>query len=269
MNDASGDGLLTPSRFVLARGIRATRSHGWTRKLANEFEYFPLYVRLLLLDCADMSNEEFGAYVRLFLQSWDANPVGYIPSDDVQLARLARSKSDEWARVKHAVLSRFKLDGKGRMYQKRLLETYQALRRKNKAKSAVAKHAAKARWEKEKHANAMRMQSVPDAIGKEKVNSSLSPPAGENDPDPILVQVRHYFQAPGQPLVWNQHDQDRLVALVRAKSWPWCEKAIAGRLSEGDGTPIRTLYDREFKPKKNGHTQTTKLPTKTVVYGER
>jgi uncharacterized protein YdaU (DUF1376 family) len=221
-----------------------------------------------------MSNEEFGAYVRLFLQSWDAHPVGYIPSDDVQLARLARSRSDEWARVKTAVLSRFKLDGKGRMYQKRLLETYQALRRKHKAKSAVAKHAAKARWEKEKHANALRMQSDPDAIGKEKVNSSLSPPTGANEPDPVVVQVRHYFQAPGQPLIWNQKDQDRLVELVKLMGWPWCEKAIPGRLSEGDGTPIETLFNREVKgDRKNGRpnhgTKSKSLPTKTVVYGER
>ena len=197
-----------------------------------------------------MSNEEFGAYCRLFMQSWDQNPVAHIPSSGPTLAKLARCKDDaEWTRVEAAVMSRFKDAKDGTKYQKRLRDTYRALKSSLKAKSAIAKHAANARWEKEKHANALRGHSPGNANGKEKENT-LSPPAGAKGPDPLIVQVRQFFHAPGQPLVWNQSDQDKLVELVRAKGWPWCEKAISGRIDEGDGKPIDTLHKREFKTKR-------------------
>lgn len=73
-----------------------------------------------------------------------------------------------------------------------------------------------------------------------------------SEPDPVLVQVRQFFNS--GPLVWTKPDQDKLIALVRARGWPWCDKAIAGRMSEGDGTPIQTLYKREFG--KNGKAST-------------
>lgn len=168
--------------------------------MANQFEYFPLHYRKLLADTDLMTTEEFGAYVRLLLKAWDERPVGTLPQDDSQLARMARVTLDVWKSMKPVVLARFQpVKQKGeRLSQKFMRQIYQQIREQTQERSEAGSHAAKARWAKEKHADALRPQSDRNAIQTGKVKKKYKSaraqggsggPAGHNGSDTALAMA--------------------------------------------------------------------------------
>lgn len=128
--------------------------------MANEFDYFPFFLRLFMADTADMSTAGIGAYMLLLVRAWDEKPVGTIPTDDETLSRWTRLSAIAWSSVKPEVLSRFQplRPGETRYTQKKMRKVYETLRRMKKDKSDVNRAAAKARWDREKDANALHPQ---------------------------------------------------------------------------------------------------------------
>src|SRR6202012_4917000 len=57
-----------------------------------------------------------GAYVFLLCQAWLQEPIGTLPSDDTELADLARVSLEEWHALKPLLMPAFKHDENGRLY---------------------------------------------------------------------------------------------------------------------------------------------------------
>jgi uncharacterized protein YdaU (DUF1376 family) len=236
---------------VKARLVRDRTVKERNRELANEFDYFPLFYRQLLIDTADMTTLEFGAYMRLLLHAWDQQPAGTLPSDGTTLARIARVAEDtEWSKVSRAVLSRFKPGGKGRIRQKKMCEVYADLQNRAKSKRDSGINGAKARWDKNKHANALRSHTDRNA-NKSKSNESNHIRAGEKedppkdpDPDPLVVQARDYIDKHPLLPIWSQRMQDDLVELVKLKPWPYVETSIDNAIASKEPDPIGEVLKR-------------------------
>lgn len=159
--------------------------------MANEFDYFPLYFRRLLIDTDDMTTLEFGAYMRLLLKAWDEKIPGTLPNIPSDLARKARVDDAVWEQVSPTVLSRFKNLDRPHISQKKMRQVYADLRRLKKTKSSQASAAAKSMWDRKKHADALREHSGGNANETEtKIkNSPPKPPqAGAGEGEKNLIQ---------------------------------------------------------------------------------
>ena len=103
----------------------------------SELPYISLVVDEEIAEGSDLSNEEFGALMRVKLAMWKAG--GFL--DEEKLARTARAGS-RWGKIAPAVLSKLTLDG-GKVSSpsllRRLLITCE--RRVKNAKAGKARHA--------------------------------------------------------------------------------------------------------------------------------
>jgi uncharacterized protein YdaU (DUF1376 family) len=70
-------------------------------------------------DTRHLSREEHGAYFLLLGEAW--NRGGFLPDDDVMLARWALATPEEWARLKPVVMALFK-PARGKWRHKRIVE---------------------------------------------------------------------------------------------------------------------------------------------------
>lgn len=70
-----------------------------------------------------MSGEAVKAYVYLLCRAWHEAPIATLPNDDAQLAKMARLSLTEWEAVKSEVLTQFKLNGTGRIFNEKLKKT--------------------------------------------------------------------------------------------------------------------------------------------------
>lgn len=60
-----------------------------------------------------MTNEQAGAYIRLFCMAWLSDPPGTLPNDDDRLAALCQANAMAWSGMKTAVMAPFVLkDGR-------------------------------------------------------------------------------------------------------------------------------------------------------------
>lgn len=66
--------------------------------------WMPLYIADYLADTAHLSAAEHGAYLLLIMHYWQA---GTLPTDDRQLARIARMTPSEWKRSRPTIASFF------------------------------------------------------------------------------------------------------------------------------------------------------------------
>ena len=89
---------------------------------------FPLYVRdwLCSRSIFSMSGDAAKAYTYLLCESWLQIPRATIPSDEKEIASMARVKDDDWPRIRVEIMKHFKKgtcqEHKGRLYSERLLE---------------------------------------------------------------------------------------------------------------------------------------------------
>lgn len=110
--------------------------------------------------------------------------------------------------------------------------------------------------------------------GRVKLDSSSSSsiPPVHDEPSILTVEVRNFLNGETALPLWNQNMQNQCEELVRAKGWPWVEKAVDGRIKDGDSDPIGSLFKRS---KRAGRTQEWRpptrkpLPSKVVIHGER
>lgn len=93
---------------------------------------------------AKANDSEWRAGVTLWLKSWDQTPAGSLPTDDVQLCRLAELGRDmaEWLRVKAVALTGWEECSDGRLYHQTVAEV---VNKALAAKVAQRERTAKAR----------------------------------------------------------------------------------------------------------------------------
>lgn len=97
---------------------------------------------------ARVSDAEWRAGVTLWLKSWDQTPAGSLPSDDVELARLAEFARDvkAWRKVKAGALHGWRECADGRLYHPVVAEyVLEAFLKRRKASDKGKAGAAK-RW---------------------------------------------------------------------------------------------------------------------------
>lgn len=110
-----------------------------------EFPALPLFTDALIADTEHLTNEEFGAYIRLLMIIW-RNANCRIPADAEWHMRRLRVNELEYKRLYEPLIKEFfKSDGNF-VTQKRLIKEFEYLR-STRTKQSVR---AKGRWNKEK-----------------------------------------------------------------------------------------------------------------------
>ena len=71
--------------------------------------WMPLYVGDYIADTAHLSTAEHGAYLLLMMHYW---AKGKLPTEDTQLARIARMTTKEWANARSVIAAFFSADWK-------------------------------------------------------------------------------------------------------------------------------------------------------------
>jgi uncharacterized protein YdaU (DUF1376 family) len=118
-----------------------------------EFPALPLWTDAYLADCQHLTRTEHGTYLLILLHMWRA-PEGKIPNDNAWLAKRLRCTLEEIANEVRPLIVEFCQTDGNWIWQKRLLDELNWVRKKQKKNTA----SAKARWKKEKsHANASEM----------------------------------------------------------------------------------------------------------------
>lgn len=70
-----------------------------------------------------MSGDAVKAYIYLLCRAWHEAPIATLPNDDAQLAKMARLSLPEWETVRDEVLTQFKSNGNGRIFNEKLKKT--------------------------------------------------------------------------------------------------------------------------------------------------
>lgn len=104
-----------------------------------EFPGFTIWTDAYLADTGHLTTLEHGAYFLLLMAMWRAG--GYLPNDDVKLARFCRLAPKDWAKIRDHLLEFFTEDG-GKITQGRLLDELEKARDRSRkaADSARAKY---------------------------------------------------------------------------------------------------------------------------------
>lgn len=134
---------------------------------------FSLYPKDLLSDanCASMSDEEFGCYMRLLLHCW---LEGFIPSDPARLARLTRRTRQSFDRIWPAIAPCFSPDGDN-LVQKRLEEERE--KQSRRAEENTAKGKKGGRPPKSSVSNKTEKPRLSSGLLTEKPGESLPSPS--------------------------------------------------------------------------------------------
>lgn len=109
-----------------------------------EFPALPIFTDALIADTGHLSDEEFGAYMRLLMLVW-RSPGCRIPNDDDWIKRRLCRDEVEYRRVSRPILHEF-FESSGNWWtQKRLKKEFEYLREQSQKQSARAK----SRWNKD------------------------------------------------------------------------------------------------------------------------
>jgi uncharacterized protein YdaU (DUF1376 family) len=101
-----------------------------------EYPGFTIWTDAYLADTTDLTTLEHGAYFLLLIAMWRAG--GYLPDDDVKLARYTRLGPKQWTSMR-AVLSEFLTIENGTVTQGRLLDELEKARSRSKKASESAR----------------------------------------------------------------------------------------------------------------------------------
>lgn len=181
------------------------------------FSYYP---KDLLTDTAHLSAEQFGAYWRLTSYAWvgiAGHPQGYLPNDQVILAKLAGVDPRRWRSISPTVLVLFQ-QRDGLLFHKRLLSELENQRQK----SASARESADKRWQSGRNASASNSDSericernAAGAVADEDEDAKRDEGGqGESFDPPLAAGFREAFEAwlatlPGQAAVHAKPTPDR------------------------------------------------------------
>jgi uncharacterized protein YdaU (DUF1376 family) len=100
----------------------------------------PLFAGDMLADTQHLTNEEFAVYHRLLYAMWRRN--GWVPDDDVDLARICHVGTRAWHRLKPRMMEFLVRNEAGELSQKKLLK----VRKFVESLSAARSQSARKRW---------------------------------------------------------------------------------------------------------------------------
>lgn len=101
-----------------------------------EFPGFTIWTDAYLADTGHLTTLEHGAYFLLLLAMWRAG--GYLPNDDVKLARFCRATPGDWKKIRAHLLEFFTEDG-DKITQGRLLDELEKARERSRKASDNAR----------------------------------------------------------------------------------------------------------------------------------
>lgn len=110
-----------------------------------DYPALPVWTDALIADTTHLTNEEFGAYLRLLIYSW-RSPDCRLADDDKRMAIMLGVTDQKWKRSLRPVLQSFFKIHDGFWLQKRLRKEREYVEQK----TAKTRKAANARWLKEK-----------------------------------------------------------------------------------------------------------------------
>lgn len=114
------------------------------------FPWFPLYVGDYIRDTSRLTTEQHGAYFLLLLDEWANGPL---PTDDDQLALIARVPPQRWPNVWRIVSGFFRLDD-GHLVNPRLEAERSRVERAQRKKSDAGRGGAVAKWRNQERVRA-------------------------------------------------------------------------------------------------------------------
>lgn len=187
--------------------------------------WMPLYIADYLADTSHLSAAEHGAYLLLIMHYWRS---GGLPSDDVQLARIASMSAAEWKRSRPAVAAFFhdgwkhaRIDAEIAKAAVKHERRQEAGKRGGKAKSEGKQNPSNAtRLLEQNPSNALASSSQPHSEAK----ASAAEAAPADDPKvayfrrcrEVLGQIRG--GSVGSKLLRAQGNEDDPKALAKARS---------------------------------------------------
>lgn len=86
-----------------------------------EFPALPLFTDAFIADTTHLTAAQTGAYLMLLICAW-RTPDCRLPNNDIMLARYSRMHLRTWKANKDLLLSFWKIDEEGKIYQPRLLD---------------------------------------------------------------------------------------------------------------------------------------------------
>lgn len=105
--------------------------------------WMPLYCDDLIASTADMSPEEFGAYVRLLCHCWTRGPL---PIDDKVVCRIAGCRLAVWRAIRSRFSPTTREDGSAGLSQTRLEAERFKRQRFSDERASAGKRGAASRW---------------------------------------------------------------------------------------------------------------------------
>lgn len=180
-----------------------------------EFPALPLFTDALLADTEHLSEEEFGAYIKLLIIIW-RNSNCKIPNDDAWIMRRLRADEAKYNRLYKPLIKEFLQSDGNFITQKRLLKEFEYLRKVRGQKSVNAK----SRWDKEK----------PESKRK---TPHPTPPAAEANTSAIDFKKVIFDEG----LRWLSSQGNRTPTTMRTMLGKWCrdygDAAVAAALVKG------------------------------------
>lgn len=107
-------------------------------------KWMPFYVGDYLKDTMHLDAEKHGAYLLLIFAAWTSGKP--LPSDDEELASIARVAPERWAAIRHTILKFFH-PVEGGFCQGRVNRELAKSKKITAARSESGKDGAKARWQ--------------------------------------------------------------------------------------------------------------------------
>lgn len=125
--------------------------------------WMPWYIGKYLADTAHLSRAEHGSYLLMLAHAWMHG--GVLPTDDPQLARIARCTAAEWVRSKATLLAFWQITD-GQYTQRRLGEELVKARLNLDQRIAAGRASAEKRWgqKNSKKDNGFSNETVTDVI---------------------------------------------------------------------------------------------------------
>lgn len=139
--------------------------------------YMPLWVGDYLGDTVHLTCEEHGAYLKLLMTMWRAD--GYLPHDEVKLARIIGVGAKKWKTIWGSIGAFFTVDG-DRITQRRLLGELtrnEETSSKNRQLSDASRRAKRLKTQEPTLPGVTATNPIPNQEEKESENQSPEPPA--------------------------------------------------------------------------------------------